>query len=454
MGLFGILSIANQSLQAQQAGLEVSANNIANVNTPGYTRQVATLAENAPAPGSIGGGGGVEVQQIQSIRDSVLEIRLNQETQNQNKLTALQQQLSPVETLFGTTGGAGLGTAIDSFFSSLQQLSTNPSDGSERQSVLTAAQTMAQTFQQVAQAVSQQSSGANQEVVQNVAQANTLLTQIASLNGQVADAQNSQEDSSELVDQRTNLVRSLAGIMDFNVSDGGSGQVTLTTNSGAPLVVDTVATPLTTGNSGTGVQDVFSNGTDITASIGGGSLAGLIQARDQTLPQLSAQLDQLASGIANAVNAQNQSGFNASGAAGGNLFTPPPATGAAASMALATNDPNAIAASADGTPGDNSNLLAMEGIQQQAVSNGQTPDSAYSNIVSSFGSVLSAANTQQQASSLVLTQLQNQRAAVSGVSLDEESINLDQFQSAFQAAARVVSVISSLSSLAIDLGKD
>ncbi|HUX65968.1 MAG TPA: flagellar hook-associated protein FlgK [Terriglobales bacterium] len=452
-GLFGILSIANQSIQAQQEGLQVTANNLANVNTPGYTRQVATLAEQAPYASSQGGGGGVVVQGVQSIRDSVLEIRIDQETQNQNRLSALQQQLGPVQSLFSATGGAGLGTAMDGFFSALQQLSTNPADGAQRTAVMSAAQTMTQTFQQVANAISQQRAGADQEVTQGVAQVNTLLGQIANLNGQIADVQNSNQNAGELVDQRTQLMQNLSKLIDFNTSAGNQGQVTLTTSAGSPLVVGAVATPLTLRPSGTGVQEVYSGTTDITASISGGSLAGIIQARDQTLPQLSSQLDQLASGLANAVNAQNALGYDATGAAGGNLFTPPAATGAAASLSLATTDPNAIAASGNGSTGDNSNLLAMEGLQQQAIIGGQTPDNAYASVISSIGSVINSANTQQQASSLVLTQLQNQRSSISGVSVDEESIALTQFQSAYQAAARVVGIINSLTSTAINLGK-
>lgn len=454
-GLFGILSIADQSIQAQQSGLDVTANNLANVNSPGYTRQVALLSEQAPFSTSSGGGGGVALDKIQSVRDNVLEIRLNQETSNQNRLTSMQQQLGPVQTMFSDQSGAGLGTALDSFFNSLQQLTTNPTDGAQRQAVITAAQTLAQTFNQVSNGISQQVSGADQEVVQSVSQVNTLTGQIATLNGEIADTQNAGQDTSELVDQRTNLVRNLSQLMDFNVSDGGDGQVTLTGSQGAPLVVGRTGAQLTTATTATGVHDIFDNGVDITATITGGSLAGMITVRDTTLPQLATQLDALASGISNAINTQNQAGFTTAGAAGGNLFTVPPATGAAGQMALATNDPNAIAASSSATAaGDNSNLLAMTALQQQSIIGGKTPDNAYAGLITTIGSVLNGVNTQQQASSLVLTQLQSQRDSVSGVSVDEESINLNQFQSAYQAAARVVAVINTLTGEAINLGKD
>lgn len=456
MGLFGIMSIAEQSLAAQQEGLQVTANNIANVNTAGYTRRVADLAEQAPFSANIGaaGGGGVTLEQVQAIRDNVLEIRLNQETSNQNRLTSLQQQLGPVESLFNAQTGAGLSTAIDNFFSALQQLSTNPTNGAQRQSVITAAQTMAQTFNQVANGISQQIQGANQYIVQDVSQVNNLTAQIAKLNGQIASLQTGSGNTAALIDQRTDLIRNLSQLMDFNVSDGGNGQVTLTTSGGQELVSGMQAIPLTLQPNGS-VQDIYSGGTDITSTIAGGSLAGLITARDSDLPSLASQLDSLATTLAQGVNTQNALGFDLNGVAGGNLFVPPTATNAAANMALATTDPAKIAASGSSTnSGDNSNLLAMINLQQTPNASGLTPDGAYAAMVSTIGSLVQSANTQQQASQAVLTQLQNQRASVSGVSMDEESINLQQFQQAYQAAARVVSVIDKLTSLAINLGQD
>jgi flagellar hook-associated protein 1 FlgK len=455
--LTGSLSIANQAIEAQQTGLQVTANNLANVNTPGYSRQVVNLAEQASFSPQSGVGGGITVQQIQSIRDAVLEIRIGQEMQTQGSLTSLQDQLNPVQMLFNTSSGAGLGTAIDNFFSSLQQLSTNPTDGAQRQAVITAAQTMTQTFQQVSQALTQQQAGANQEIVQNVGQANTLLGQIATLNNQIADMQNSGQNTGPLVDQRTNLIDSLAGTIDFNTSDAGNGEVNLTTTGGQALVVGNSSYALTLATNSAGMQDIYAGGADITSTITGGSLAGLIQARDQVLPQLGTQIDQLAGSIASSLNTQNQAGFTAAGAAGGNLFTPPPAgnLNAAAAMALATTDPNAIAASGSATAsGDNSNLMAMAGLQNQAFVGGQTPDNAYATVVSTIGTVLSGANTQQQASQMVLTQLQNQRDALSGVSTDQESINLSQFQTGYNAAARVVTAIQNMTKLAINLGQD
>jgi flagellar hook-associated protein 1 FlgK len=118
-------------------------------------------------------------------------------------------------------------------------------------------------------------------------------------------------------------------------------------------------------------------------------------------------------------------------------------------MAMAITDPSKIAASSDGTQGDNANALAMANIQNQAVVNGETATDFYSNLVSTVGSDVSSATDEQEAVGLVLTQLQNQRSDISGVSLDEEAANLIRYQRAYEAAARVVSTIDQLTETVI-----
>jgi flagellar hook-associated protein 1 FlgK len=153
----------------------------------------------------------------------------------------------------------------------------------------------------------------------------------------------------------------------------------------------------------------------------------------------------LASSLANSVNTQHQAGFDLNGAAGGNFFVPPTgAAGAASSLAVAITDPTKIAASSDGTPGDNGNANAILALQNQTIANGQTPLNAYANLVFQIGNDVQTAQTGQQAGGQVLDQLQNLQGGVSGVDINEESANLIRFQNAYQASAQVASVINSL----------
>jgi flagellar hook-associated protein 1 FlgK len=200
---------------------------------------------------------------------------------------------------------------------------------------------------------------------------------------------------------------------------------------------------------------VFSQGSDITASIAGGSLGGAIEARDSTIPSILSSLDSLAANLENSFNSVNQAGTDLNGNPGGNLFVPPPAgnSGAAEQMSVAITDPAQIAASLDGSPGDNSNITAMLALQNQSIVNGQTPLDAYSNLVFQVGNSVSTAQSESQASAAMVQQIQNQIGSVSGVSINEEAANLVQYQNAYQAAAQVASVINTLTATAINLGQ-
>src|SRR5262249_40560963 len=152
-----------------------------------------------------------------------------------------------------------------------------------------------------------------------------------------------------------------------------------------------------------------SQGNDLTSKLTSGKLGGLLQVRDQKIPGLVSQLDTLATGFANAVNTAHQAGFDLNGNAGGNFFVPPPAgrPGAAAGLQVAIPDPSLIAASSDGSAGSNGNVLALAAVHDQAVASGQTPSDFYSNLVFGVGNDVSNGSAEQDASQLVLRQLQD-----------------------------------------------
>lgn len=459
MSLSGGLWTAVSALNADEGALQVTANNVANANTPGYSRQLPLLVENPPEQvGNLIFGTGVTLEQVQSIRDGVLALRIQQQQQQSGKLDSFLNALQPTQQLFNEAQGAGLESALGAFFNSWQQLSTNPTDLPTRQQVIDAGQTLATAFNQAAASLAGQQSDLNQSVTQAVAQVNSLTSQIAALNVQIGSLPPNTSGANQLVDQRTALIGQLSQLIDVSNIATSDGSVTLTTTSGSALVVGGQSMALTTAmNSSTGMQDVFdAQGNDITTKIAAGQLGGLIQARDQTIPGLRSQLDALANGIVTAVNTQHAAGFTLSGAAGGNFFAPPPAggVGAAAAMAVVITDPAQIAASSDGTAGSNGNAVALADLRAQNLVAGQPPDAYYANMVANLGSTIQNATAAQQATSQVLNQLQNQRGAVSGVSLDEEAANLMKYQRAYQAAARVVTVIDQMTQWAVNLGQD
>ncbi|HXI74804.1 MAG TPA: flagellar hook-associated protein FlgK [Pyrinomonadaceae bacterium] len=453
-GLSGSLNIVLGSLLADQGAIETTSNNIANVNTPGYSRQRADLEETPPIQiGGLNFGTGVELKQIVSLRDSILDLRVNQETQQQGKLEGFLGPAQQIQSFFNETTGTGLQANLTAFFNSLSQLSTSPSDLNVRQSVLTAAQNLSTSFNQAATNLSTLQTSVNLNVTQSVSQINTLTAQIATANAQVSAAQSANRNPGPFVDQRQQLLNQLSNLVDISEINAGNGNLTITTSNGAPLVVGGQSFQLSTQtNASTGLQDIISQGTNITSQITGGQLAGQLQIRDQEIPAIQNSLDTLAFNLSSAVNTQHKLGFDLNGNAGGNLFTPlASATGAASQISVAITNPSLVAASADGTPGDNANANALLSLQNQAIASGQSPLNFYGNLVFKIGNDLSSAQASQSAGSQVLSQLQNLQGGVSNVDLNEESANLIRFQNAYQASARVVSVINSLLDTTINM---
>lgn len=451
-GLNAILATALSGLTADRGALEATTNNVANANTPGYSRQVPLLVTSDPVLiDPLTFGTGVTLKSIDSIRDPILESRIQQETQTQGQLSSLVSALSQTQVNF-TSNTGDIGTAISNFFDSVNQLSTSPADLSLRQGVLTAADNLATAFNVTANNLTAQRTNLDQNVVQTVSQINQLTTQIAQLNGQIANLQNVGENPSTFIDQRQQAIDQLSSLVDVSVVQSDN-TISLTTANGTALVAGLVSFPLSTQQSSSGVQHVFSQGVDVTSKIVSGQLGGLLQARDQQIPAIQQQLDTLSAGLANAVNGVQTAGFDLNGNAGTNLFTPPPAggTGAASTLSVAITDPALIAASSDGTSGNSANAEALYALRNQSVIQGQSPTDYYSSIVFNVGNASANANAEQSASSQVLQQLNDQRSSISGVSLDQEAANLVQYQQAYDASAQVISTISAMMQTVINM---
>lgn len=452
--LYGALGIALGALDADRGAIAITSNNIANVNTAGYSREQINLSENPPI--QVGGvlfGTGVTLGQTTSIRDNLLERRLDQENQSASQLTAFLGPLNQVQSLFNETAGTGLQTPLTAFFNSLTQLAANPSDTASRQGVIAAGQNLASAFQQDSSNLQSLQSNTDLAVQQSVTQVNQITGQIASLNTQISGQEGAGLDPGSLLDQRTQLVRQLSGLVGVSEADAGNGSLSITTTGGASLVVGGQSFALTTQiNSNTTFHDVYSQGSDITSTISGGALGGQIQVRDQELPSILNKLDILAYNLSTAVNTQSKAGFDANGNPGVNFFTPlTGVAGASSSISVAITDPNLVAASSDGTVGSNGNAQALANLQNQTIVNGQTPANYYSGLIFQIGNDVSQAQTEQTAVGLVQQQLADQRGAISGVSLDEEAVNLIQYQAAYQASANVINVINTLLTATLDI---
>jgi flagellar hook-associated protein 1 len=451
--LFGTLSIATGALGADQGAMDATTNNVANANTPGYSRLSPVMVQSDPVVvGNVTYGEGVVLQQLQSLRDPILQLRIQSETQQQGQLNTTVAAMQQAQVQF-TSSSSDIGSEISNVFSSLNQLSTDPTNTSLRQSVLAAAGNLSTVFNNTSDALSQQQTSLDLNVSQSVQQVNTLTGQIAGLNTQISQLQGVGQDASAFEDQRDVAIGQLSNLIGVS-SIQSDNSLTLTTANGAPLVVGGQSFNLSTQSNASGFQDVYSQGQDITSKLTSGQLAGLIQVRDQTIPGVLSNLDTLASGLANSLNAANAKGFDLKGNAGGNIFVPPSATGQgyAATMAVSMTDPSLIAASSDGSAGSNGNVAVLAAVENQNVAGGQTPTDYYSNIVANVGNVVANATAELSSTQLALNQLQDQLGSVSGVSMDEEAANMVQYQRAYDAAANLVTTINDMLYTTINMG--
>jgi len=448
--LLSSLLIASQALDVDQGGLDVTANNIANANTPGYSREVVNLSENTPEEvGNLTFGTGVSIEQIQSVRDQVLSLQIAEQTSQQSgaqtELNALQQ----IETLFSSST-QGIGADLSAFFTSISQLSTDPSNAALRSAVITAAQNLAVSFNQTAQSLTSNQLSLNQSVSQTVGQINTLTQQIAQINAKVGEMQQLNQDPGSLLDQENQLINQLSQLTNVSETQTPEG-LTLTTGNGTALVVGNQSFALQVATGASGMQDVFSEGQDITSTIQGGVLGGTIQVRDQDIPGLLNQLNTLASQFATSINTAQAAGFDLNGNAGQDLFSFNPA-GAASTISLATTDPNAIAASSDGAAGSNGNIANLMAVESTNLPSGDTPTNSYAAMVSQSGTLAAEAQAEVTATTTSINQLNDQLGAISGVSINEETTNLLNYQNAFSAAARVVSTVDELTQTVLSMG--
>jgi flagellar hook-associated protein 1 FlgK len=457
-----LIDIAQQALVADQEALNVTSNNVANENTAGYTREVVNFqsVDTVTLSGATIGSG--VTASATSQRDRVLEQQVQQQTQTQAQSGALESALQQVENIFGlsstplSASSTTLGTDVNSFFSALSALTSNPSDTATRQSVLSAATTLAGDFNSAANQLAQVSSSLNQQVVGDVSQVNSLATTIASLNAQITSL-SPNTDAGTLEDQRQLAITQLSQLVGLDQISNQQNGITLTTSGGAVLVSGSQSFAVSTTQIG-GTTHILAgvDGQDVTSNLTGGDLGGVLQARDQKLPSYQSALNSLAFGIGTQVNQQNELGVDGSGNPGAALFSlPPTQSGAAALIQVATTNSNAVAAAAPGEgSAGNANASVLAALSSAGIVSSQTASGFLASFLGQIGSDTSAATTNNSAQQATLTQLTTQRDSLSGVSLDEEAANLTQYQRAYQAAAQVFNIANSVMASALNLGEE
>jgi flagellar hook-associated protein 1 FlgK len=466
LNLFGILNTATSGLEAQMAGVQVSGQNLANVSTTGYTRQTADI-ETSPEISSSAGpeGTGASVVAIQQAVDQLLNSQIvtqqsssgywnAQQSALQSAQTSLDEFLNGTASSSSTSTGSsttdtGLSGQLSGLFDAFQAVATSPTSVSARQALVSQAQSLASTFNQIDSQLNATKTSLNTSLTDNVSSANTLLSGIAQLNGQIASAQFGGGSANDLLDERQQDLQNLAQLTNIQTSTGTNGEVDVSIDGQSLVsgtqVADTLQTYDASGNgSGQLLVQTATGGVNLTLT--GGSMQGTIDARDGELATMQSSMDTLASNLITQVNSVNSSGYSLTGTTGQAFFTGTDASDIGANQAL-VNDPSLVQASGSATAsGDNSVALQLANLATTAQSglNNETFGDSYAETVAGLGDALQTANNQVTNQTSVSNMLATQQSSVSGVNIDEEMTNLMGFQRAYEASAQLVTTVNEM----------
>lgn len=442
------LNSALRALEANQVGLAVAANNIANAQTPGYSRQQVMLRPIAQR-------GGVEVGGTEAVRDRLIELRLRQEVSGRAQQEMKHEGLSDIEMLFNESDDTGMLPLLSDFFNSFHALSAEPNSLNLRQQVTTNATKLTGFMNSRANSLSDIQTRTNASIATDIAQANVLIDQIASLSEQI-DEQEALNPANELRDQRSILVQQLSEKVDVRELDS-NGNYQLTIGANRPLVYNSAATHLETRIGAGGFTEIRIGIEDVTAEITSGRIGARLELRDQTIPQYLDALNQLAYELVENVNSIHSGAYDLDGNTGNAFFeTLTSANGAAAAIALdagVSGDPRKVATSEEANGTGNEAAIEMGNLMNARVFSGGSIIEQYRSLIYSLGSDTANADLGAKQHEALLNQLENRRQQVSGVSIDEETVKILQFQRSFEASARVVQAIDELLQLTLSLGQ-
>jgi flagellar hook-associated protein 1 FlgK len=474
--LLASLVSSADALQAYGQVLETSQNNVANASTPGYAKQSVDLYA-LPFDPEAGVTGGVAAGKVVSARDEFSEQAVRQQTSGLGYQSQLVDSLTAVQSNFDISGNQGIPLALNNLFQSFSAWGATPGSEAARQTVVQSATDVAQAFQQASQNVSVQASNAEQQIGQTVGQVNQLVTQIQSYN--VIAMQGGKNDSGLSANMHA-AIEQLSSLVDVTATFQSDGTVNLMLNGETPLLLgdqqykissslyQPQVPPPTNVNGPADVRIQAYDGTDITSKTTGAQLGALLHLRNQILPSFigdayqPGDLNVMAKQFADRVNQLLTSGNISDGppaVPGVALFTydTTGATNTAASLSVdPTVTPDQLAAISPGPPEVSNGVpLALSAlaspVQDADKVNGVSYSQFYGQLAGRVGSALNDATNSQEVQQSLLSQAKDLRQQYQGVSLDEEATTLMQFQRAYQATSKFLTVLDQLTDEAINM---
>jgi flagellar hook-associated protein 1 FlgK len=446
-GLFQALEIGKRALLTHQLSMTTIGHNVANVNTPGYTRQKTRVtAAQAIELAAFNIGNGVTVDEVYQVRDLFLTDRFRRENKSLGQWSFQEKMLTQIETFFAEPSEDSLGNILDQFWESWSALSNDPELQSARTAVISQSETLVNAFHSLDGQLRELHDAADKTLETQIGEINRITGQIADLNHLIVGEELGGQKANDLRDSRDYLIDELSKLVDVTTREEPSGSVNVYI-SGLAIVENADTFELGTKINSAGKQvkrDIIWKHTDTQIRITGGELKGILVARDEIIPDCLNQLDDLAATIVSEVNSLHRAGTDLNGMTGLNFFNS--AYADAGTIRLETSiedDPSKIAASLSGEPGDNANALAIHALRYELVmSDGKTNIAGfYNSMISSIGVSSNEAKTYKGNFEVMIQQIENSRQSVQGVSLDEEMAEMVRMEHAFNAAARLITFI-------------
>ena len=464
------LEIGRRALGAQQAALNATSHNIANANTPGFSRRQANL-QSAVSGISGGIGSGVDLGSVERQRSRFLDAQVRVEQQVLGRWDSLERSMQSIElifnepagagsseagTIFNEPSGTGMSGSLSRFWNAWQDLANVPESGAARAALRQEGVFLTEMLHQYNDQLLDTHQELNSSIIDEVEEINEILDQLATINREIPRANFEGGSAADLEDHRDQLLDQLSFKVDISAIEKPNGQVSVLL-SGHNLVEQDQAVHLRVrhlSRGGLPIAQLSFEDDGTVADVREGRLQGLMEARDEIIPSIVVRLDEIASGMVEEVNLIHQKSFGSNGSTGLDFFNADQVN--ASNIVLddaILDDLGNIAASEDGGIGDNGAALAISQLRNKRMLAGGTAtiDSFYYELLGDVGARSKQAQTMAENHRLLESQLENRRQSVIGVSLNEEAAQLVLFQRAYQAAARMVSIVDDLLEVTINL---
>ena len=447
MSIGSLLVTARDTLLANQMAIDVTSANVSNMDTPGYTRQRAAMQSiGGVNAGSTSTQLSVTVDRIERIYDRYIESQLGEQRQNSGYSDALLQGLNNIQLILDDSQGGGLNDQLNKFWSAWDTLSNNPDGIVERSALLSAAENLSGTVASYKSDLDSVSANISQNISDIVSQINDKVSQISDLNGQITGIAGDKGEKNALLDKQAEALKELRSMVNVASLENADGSINVYLSNGDPLVQGIESHPLSVELDVSGQSNVYSDNAThapVNSLLTGGKLGAYIKLQDMIIPAYISDINEFASSLATRVNDLHRTGFDAYKNTGLDFFTiDADPTKAAATLSVNSAivaDINRIAASASVTQdGEVASRIAAVRDEMSMNGNTATLNSFLSTMVGQIGQQVASAKTDNDHQTAILNNLTNQRESISGVSIDEEMINLIKYQMGYNAAGKLV----------------